>query len=238
MKRALLIEDSPEYQLLVTAALKDRFDVSVAGDAVEAINAIASDQFGLILIDIGLPGRDGLSICEQLRRDTTLAAIPILFITGRNDPKDLAQGFAAGADDYIYKPFHPDELRTRIDARMKRAEAANQPPQDEITKADLQFYVGRQKVSQIASDRSLRDLHLTPNEFKILYHLVRNEGRTLSRADILREVWGQELHVVERTVDKHVCSLRRKMGSTAEYLVSVPGQGYTFRQKQRYSAAN
>lgn len=238
MKRALLIEDSPEYQLLVTAALKDRFDVSVAGDAVEAINAIASDQFGLILIDIGLPGRDGLSICEQLRRDTTLAAIPILFITGRNDPKDLAQGFAAGADDYIYKPFHPDELRTRIDARMKRAEAANQPPQDEITKADLQFYVGRQKVSQIASDRSLRDLNLTPNEFKILYHLVRNEGRTLSRADILREVWGQELHVVERTVDKHVCSLRRKMGSTAEYLVSVPGQGYTFRQKQRYSAAN
>lgn len=238
MKRALLIEDSPEYQLLVKAALKDRFDVSVAGDAIEAINSISQNEFGLILIDIGLPGRDGLSICEQLRRDTTLAATPILFITGRNEPKDLAQGFAAGADDYIYKPFHPDELRARIDARMKRAEAANQPPQDEIKKADLQFFVGRQKVAQIAVDRSQRDLNLTPNEFKILYHLARNEGRTLSRADILREVWGQELHVVERTVDKHVCSLRRKMGSAAEYLVSVPGQGYAFRGKQRFSAAN
>jgi DNA-binding response OmpR family regulator len=238
VKRALLIEDAPEYQLLIKAALREDFQVKCAGDAVEAIESLSKDEFDLILIDIGLPGRDGLSICEQLRRDSSLAAVPILFISGRNDPKDLAQGFAAGADDYIYKPFHPDELKTRIDARMKRAAAAVQAPQDEIKRADLQFLVGRQKVAQIAVDRSARDLNLTPNEFKILYHLARNEGRTLTRADILREVWGQDLHVVERTVDKHVCSLRRKMGSAAEYLVSVPGQGYVFRGKQRFSAAN
>ncbi len=237
-KKALIIEDAPEYQLLISAALKDKFELKVAGDSVDAINTLAQESFDLILIDVGLPGRDGLSLCEQLRRDPALKDTPILFITGRNEPKDLAQGFAAGADDYIYKPFHPDELSARIDARMKRAEAAKVALKDEFTTADLQFLVGRQKVAQVAADQAPRDLALTPNEFKILYHLAKNEGRTFGRAEILREVWGAELHVVERTVDKHICSLRRKMGSASQYLVSIPGQGYVFRGKHRFSAAN
>jgi DNA-binding response OmpR family regulator len=94
-------------------------------------------------------------------------------------------------------------------------------------KADLVFSVAVQRVAQILDGRE-KDLELTPNEFKILYHLVRNEGYTVSRAQILSEVWGENLHVVERTVDKHICSLRRKMGSTAHYVASVPGEGYMF----------
>ena len=257
MKKALLIEDAPEYQLLVRAALTENFEVTFAGDADQALNSLARDTFDLILIDVGLPGQDGLSLCEQIRRTSSLAKIPILFISGRSEPSDLAQGFAAGADDYIYKPFRPAELRVRIDARMKRAELSAQPVADEFRKGDLLFMVGRQKVAHVGSETAAgrapektpeqpvigrapngRDLNLTPNEFKILYHLAKNEGQTLGRSDILREVWGAELHVVERTVDKHICSLRRKMGAAADTLVSVPGEGYVFRGKHRFSAAN
>ena len=145
LRKALLIEDSAEYQILVKATLASRFDVHIAGDAVEAIQALTQAEYSLILIDVGLPGRDGLSLCEQLRRDPALAKTPILFITGRNAPSDLAQGFAAGADDYIYKPFHPQELTARIDARMKRSDETSNPLKDELTKGDLHFYVGRQK---------------------------------------------------------------------------------------------
>ncbi len=235
MRKALLIEDSPEYQHLVRSALVDRFAVVVASNADEALTEVSKNTFDLILIDVGLPGRDGLSLCEEMRKDPRLSSTPILFVTGRKEAADVVLGFAAGADDYIQKPFHPDELRVRIDARLKRA-ASSQASADQFAKGELKFFVGRQKVSQLKSsdkggEATERDLELTPNEFKILYHLAKHEGRTLSRADILREVWGENLHVVERTVDKHICSLRRKMGALSQYVASVPGEGYVFRSQ-------
>jgi DNA-binding response OmpR family regulator len=227
MRKALLIEDSPEYQLLVRAALKERFAVTIAGAAEEATALLGRESFDLILIDVGLPGKDGLSYCQELRADPRLQATPILFVTGRRDPKDLAQGFDAGADDYIYKPFHPDELVARVEARFKRTRQAP-IDHDHFWKADLRFSIGTQRVTH-ASGGTDREIDLTPNEFRILFHLAKNDGRTLSRAEILKEVWGENLHVIERTVDKHICSLRRKMGGIAHYIASVPGSGYQFR---------
>lgn len=227
MRQALLIEDSPEYQLLVRVALAERFNVTVTSSADEAQRALGGTEFDLILIDVGLPGKDGLALCQELRRDPRLQSTPILFVTGRRDPQDLVQGFEVGADDYIYKPFHPDELKARIEARFKRAQGAA-TQKDHFWKADLRFAIGKQRVTHTAGGTD-RELDLTPNEFRILYHLAKNEGRTLSRAEILREVWGENLHVVERTVDKHICSLRRKMGPAAHYIASVPGSGYQFR---------
>ncbi len=227
LRQALLIEDSAEYQLLVRVALWDRFHVTVAASANEAMLAINQSNFDIILIDVGLPGRDGLSLCEDLRRDARLQQTPILFVTGRRDTSDLVLGFAVGADDYICKPFHPEELKARVEARFKQSRAMISN-HDHFWKAELRFSIGRQRVTQTTSERE-RDLELTPNEFKILYHLAKNESRILSRAEILREVWGENLHVVERTVDKHVCSMRRKMGTAALYVESVPGQGYVFR---------
>jgi DNA-binding response OmpR family regulator len=234
VRNALLIEDSPEYQILIRAALKESFQVTFAVDAIDALSALTKESFDLILIDVGLPGRDGLSLCEELRKDPKFSLTPILFVTGRKETEDLVQGFAAGADDYIHKPFHPAELRARIEARLNRS-TYNSSKVDKIHdsfwKADLHFQIGRQRVSykDSAAPGAERDLNLTPNEFKILYHLAKNENRTLARADILREVWGEDLHVVERTVDKHICSLRRKMAQASQYVASVPGEGYMFR---------
>lgn len=227
MRQALLIEDSPEYQLLVRVALADRFNVFVTANADEATKALSENDFDLILIDVGLPGKDGLALCQELRRDPKLVSTPILFVTGRRDPQDLVQGFEVGADDYIYKPFHPEELKVRIEARFKRAQGPA-VHKDHFWKADLRFAIGKQRVTQTSGGRD-RELDLTPNEFRILYHLAKNEGRTVTRSEILREVWGENLHVVERTVDKHICSLRRKLGSAAHYVASVPGSGYQFR---------
>jgi two-component system, OmpR family, response regulator ResD len=227
MRQALLIEDSPEYQLLVRVALGDRFNVVVTANADEAKAALEKNDFELILIDVGLPGKDGLALCQELRREPKLQSTPILFVTGRRDPQDLVQGFEVGADDYIYKPFHPEELKARIEARFKRAQGSSVQT-DHFWKADLRFAIGKQRVTH-TSGGSDRELDLTPNEFRILYHLAKNEGRTLSRTEILSEVWGENLHVVERTVDKHICSLRRKLGAAAHYVASVPGSGYQFR---------
>lgn len=235
MRQALLIEDSPEYQILVRGALAELFDVAVTSNADDAMKELARKKFDLILIDVGLPGKDGLALCQELRSDPRLQATPILFVTGRREPQDLVQGFEVGADDYIYKPFHPAELKARVEARFKRAQGAT-IQNDHFWRADLRFSIGKQRVT-LSSSGTERELDLTPNEFRILYHLAMNEGRTLTRAQILSEVWGEKLHVVERTVDKHVCSLRRKMGSAAHYLASIPGQGYQFRA-QPSSMAN
>jgi len=152
-------------------------------------------------------------------------------VTGRSETSDVVQGFAAGADDYIQKPFKPEELRARVDARLKRAKAQSvKSTPDKFEKADLRFSVGLQRVSQVVNGTE-QPFELTPNEFKILYYLARSEGKTLSRADILKEVWGEHLHVIERTVDKHVCALRRKMGSAGRYVASVAGEGYRFDAK-------
>ncbi len=228
--QALLIEDAPEFQLLVRSTLRGEFEITCAVDAEQALAALAARSYDLILIDVGLPGRDGLSLCEELRRDPRLKNIPIMFVTGRNETSDLVQGFAAGADDYIFKPFHPDELRARIKARLARnaATVGAGVAADDFWKGRLHFQVGRQRVS-FGETGTEKNLFLTPNEFKILYLLVKNDPRTLARAEILREVWGENLNVVERTVDKHICSLRRKLGATANYVVSIPGQGYAFQ---------
>jgi DNA-binding response OmpR family regulator len=222
----LLIEDSQEYQLLIRAAVAESYDVTIATSADEAMAALGRMSFDIILMDVGLPGRDGLSLCEELRRDPRTQNTPILIVTGRTQTADLVQGFAVGADDYIVKPFDPLALRARVEARLRRS-APGPKAQERFVKADLVFAVPVQRVFHVVEGKE-RDLELTPNEFKILYQLVRNEGQTLSRAAILMEVWGENLHVVERTVDKHICSLRRKMGPTARYVASVPGEGYMF----------
>jgi DNA-binding response OmpR family regulator len=238
LRQILLIEDSPEYQLIVRAALAGLFDVTCVSNAESALKAIFEQKPDLILLDVGLPGRDGLSLCQELRGNERLENTPILFVTGRKETGDIVSGFAVGADDYIVKPFHPEELKVRIEARMKRHDASSSSGtsawHDQYLKANLRFAIGRQRVTD-TSNKLDRELDLTPNEFKILYFLARNEGRVISRAEVLLEVWGENLHVIERTVDKHICSLRRKMGSAAPCVASVPGQGYQFRAGARIS---
>ncbi len=231
-QKVLLIEDALDYQKIVVACLGDRYEVRTAASADEATAALARESFDILLIDVGLPGKDGLSLCQELRDDSRLVSTPILMVTGRGETQDVVQGFAAGADDYIQKPFKPEELRARVEARLKRAKAQSAKPQnsDKFEQGDLRFSVGLQRVSQIVNGVE-QPFDLTPNEFKILYFLARSEGKTLSRSDILKEVWGQHLHVIERTVDKHVCALRRKMGTAGRYVASVAGEGYRFDPK-------
>jgi DNA-binding response OmpR family regulator len=232
LRSALLIEDAPEFQLLVRSTLRDEFEVTVASDAEQALKAVGNQKFDLILLDVGLPGRDGVSLCEELRRDSRLNNTPILFVTGKNETADLVQGFKAGADDYIMKPFHPDELRARVQARIARTSVSAEVKSDDFWKEKLHFLTGVQRVTVLDTQTSAeRDLNLTPNEFKILYLLVKNESRSLSRTEIMGEVWGNRVNVIDRTIDKHICSLRRKMGDESRHIVSVPGKGYAFRMK-------
>ncbi len=232
--KLLLIEDALDYQKIVLATLGLTYDVVCSDTAEAALQYLAKDTFQIILIDVGLPGRDGLSLCQQLREDPRLAETPILLVTGRSETSDVVSGFAAGADDYIQKPFKPEELRARVDSRLKRSlasakRAANQSS-DSFALGGLRFSVGIQRVAHVVAG-SEHLLDLTPNEFKILYLLARSEGKTRSRSEILKEVWGEHMHVIERTVDKHVCALRKKMGSAGRCVLSIAGEGYRFDAK-------
>jgi DNA-binding response OmpR family regulator len=227
LQKVLVIEDATEYQKIVSASLGADYAVTCAESAEAALRFLSENTYDILLIDVGLPGRDGLSLCLELREDPRLVNTPILMVTGRGDTSDVVQGFAVGADDYIQKPFRPEELRARVDARLSRVRAQTQFAKgnpDKFELADLRFSVGLQRVSQLVNGVE-QGFDLTPNEFKILYFLARSQGQ------ILTEVWGQHLHVIERTVDKHVCALRRKLGGAGRYVASVPGEGYRFDAK-------
>lgn len=232
-QKVLLIEDSLEYQKIVVATLGSKYEITIAGTAEQALDSVAHETFAMMLIDVGLPGRDGLSLCQELRQDPRLVNTPILMVTGRAETADVVSGFEAGADDYIQKPFKPEELRARVEARLKRAKASADvasSKSEKFDQADLRFAIGLQRVVHMVAGKE-QPFDLTPNEFKILYFLARSDGRTRTRNEILKEVWGEHLHVIERTVDKHVCALRRKMGGAGRYVLSVPGEGYRFDAK-------
>ncbi len=229
MRQILIVDGSLEDQAKARESLGQSYAVQIANTAAQAVDLMKKTKFDAVILEAGLPDGDGLNLCQQIRSDRKLEAVPVLFVSNRNETQDIVEGFRVGADDYITKPFAREVLSARVDARMRRP---NKGPSsmDLVERGDLRFLVGTQKVVHIENGQE-HDLGLTPNEFKILYHLACSDGETLSREAILQHVWGNSLHVVARTVDKHICSLRRKMGARASYVVSVPGQGYSFVAK-------
>jgi len=211
-------------------ALNENYKLFTFSQALLARDFIERQALDLAIIDpgvaLGLDPNDAFQLCQFLRARPGLYSLPVFFVSGLRETALVVRAFQSGADDFVTIPFAPEEFLARIEARFKRLNA--QPPvHDLFWKADLRFSLGTQRV--VCTDaEGEHDLELTPNEFKILYLLARNEGQVLSRPMILSEVWGENLHVVERTVDKHVCSLRRKMGARSHYVASVPGTGYCF----------
>jgi DNA-binding response OmpR family regulator len=215
----IVVEDDPHIADLVDLYLRrDGFRVLLATTGERGLELARTERPRMVILDIGLPGRmDGLEVCKQLRAD---GAVPVLFLTARDDEIDRVVGLELGADDYVTKPFSPRELVARVRAVLRRSDDSMQRRPETIELGDLQLRLGAREV--LAAGETVE---LTAREFDLLAYLLGNKGLVLNRRQLLEGVWGHDWYGDERTVDVHVAQLRKKLGPHLP-LTTVWGVGY------------
>jgi DNA-binding response OmpR family regulator len=223
MTKILIVED----EALIAGALQDDltlegYDVAVEGDGRAAATRAVKEPFDLIVLDVMLPGRDGFDICRDVRKAGLTT--PILMLTARAQEMEKVFAFEMGADDYVTKPFGTKELRARIKALLRRADASTAAPREIHAFGDVEVDLTKGEVR-----RGGQPVEVTLTEFKLLTALIRHRGRVLSRQQLLDEAWGPGFVLSDRAVDNHVVNLRRKIEpdpAEPRYLISVRGLGY------------
>ncbi|GAA0470757.1 response regulator transcription factor [Alkalibacillus silvisoli] len=218
-EKVLVVDDEASIITLVQHHLEQSgYEVLSVQDGKEAINLINTVYFDLVILDLMLPGLDGMEICKKLRQQQY--TIPILMLTAKDDELDLILGLEFGADDYMTKPFSPKELIARVKALMRRVIDFNSKSQGEmITVGDLKIYV--QEYEVYFKDKLLT---LTPKEFELLLYLARHKGQALSREQLMSALWGYEYIIETRIIDVHIANLRDKLSQ--HYIKTVRGVGY------------
>ncbi len=217
-RRTLVVEDDADIVELVTHYLeREGFTVESVGDGRAALDRLRTTAYDLLILDVQLPGLDGLAVCAEARRDKRTRSVPIVMLTARGDEADRVVGLEMGADDYVVKPFSPKELVARVRALFRRLERPDEGGQPLLTRGDLEVDPDRHTVRQNGEP-----VHLTAKEFALLVALIEAKGRVLSRQHLLESVWGYSYAEGTRTVDVHVRRLREKM--------TGPGPGDPDRQ--------
>jgi two-component system alkaline phosphatase synthesis response regulator PhoP len=221
VRTVLVVEDEPQIAGIVRDYLRlAGFEVTVAGDGVRALEMARERRPDLVVLDLGLPGLDGVEVARALRRDSD---VPIIMLTARVEEDDRLQGLEIGADDYVTKPFSPRELVARVRAVLRRSEGRHVDG-DRLRVADLVLDVGRRSVR-----RGEEAIDLTTTEFELLAALARHPGRVLTRGQLLDAARGADAEAYERAIDSHVKNLRRKLERdphAPRYLETVYGIGY------------
>jgi DNA-binding response OmpR family regulator len=216
-RRVLVVEDERTIAESVAARLRaEGFAVHLAGDGPTAVAVARTHRPDLVVLDIMLPGFDGLEVCRRIQADRP---VPVLMLTARDDETDLLVGLAVGADDYLTKPFSMRELSARVHALLRRVNRAARSTEHTLRLGDLEINKAERRVR-----RSGVEAHLTPTEFDLLVHFAGRPRTVLPRERLLAEVWGWADGSGARTVDSHVKALRRKLG--ADLIRTVHGVGY------------
>jgi two-component system, OmpR family, KDP operon response regulator KdpE len=223
--KILVVDDEPRYVRWITLALQGSgYRVLSAGDGPAALELTALETPDLILLDVGLPGLDGLEVCRRIRAFST---VPIIMLTARAAEADKVAGLDAGADDYLGKPFGPPELLARVRAALRRARYADAPSSEPVFQHDdLQIDHARCEVR-----RGDDVVPLTPTEYRVLVHLARQAGRVILPAELLAAVWGPEYRDETQHVRLYISRLRRKIETDPDHprhILTKPGIGYLF----------
>jgi len=218
----LVVEDSPEIADLIRHFL-ERSGHGVIGvsSGSEGLRRARQERPDLIVLDLMLPGLDGLHVCQALRADPGTAAVPIIMLTARGEEADRIRGLELGADDYVTKPFSPKELVARVAALLRRVDRPATPPQTVLRYGTVTIDIDRHRV--VAGDDEVR---LTAKEFLLLRYLIEHKGRVLSRDLLLTDVWGYQYTGGTRTVDVHVRRLREKLPEVGAAITTVKQFGY------------
>lgn len=218
----LVVEDEEAIVALLRYNLERAgFEVCEAGDGEEAVLAANERKPDLILLDWMLPVTSGLEVCRRIRRTPEVRSTPIIMLTARGEEGDKIRGLDSGADDYIAKPFSPNELIARIRAVLRRSRPTLDA--DVLSYSDIAMDLTAHRV-----ERNGRDIHLGPTEFRLLRHLLQHPGRVFSREQLLDHVWGHDVYVEPRTVDVHIRRLRKALNAPNEIDVirTVRSAGY------------
>ena len=223
-KTILVVEDEMKIAGLVRDYLEHAgFEVIVTGDGESAVASARGARPDLVVLDLGLPGRDGLDVTREIRRTST---VPIVMLTARGDETDRVAGLELGADDYVVKPFSPKELVARVRAVLRRTDTARAGGAEMVRVADVEVDVPRMRVTVAG-----RPVDLTATEFQLLMALIREPGRVFTRSQLLDAVHGVAFESYERAIDAHVKNIRKKIEPTPgkpRYLLTVHGVGYRF----------
>lgn len=226
--KILLIDDSDSVGLLIQHELQQDHNVSQVFSIDEAEKIMKEKQFQLLLIDVNLPGGNGFDLCHRLSLDVVHRKTPKILLTSLDDISKKVFGFNCGADDYITKPFHPIELKARINRFLKDT---NSPTGAIYSHPQFLFNLEFQKCFAVNEKNNI-DLDLTPTEFRLFLTLVKNEGRVLSRKDLEKATWeSQGVKIQKRGIDAHVTHIRKKLGSLKTTISAIYGQGYSFQAK-------
>jgi two-component system phosphate regulon response regulator PhoB len=220
--KVLVVDDEPDIVALVAYHLaKSGYDVSTATTGGEAVSKAQNDLPAAVVLDLMLPDMSGFKVLEKLRADETTSAIAVLMLTARREEPDRIQGLSLGADDYLTKPFSPQELILRIGAILRRVSQGNNRASDVIKLGELRIDRTAHRVT--VGDH---DIDLTPTEFKLLLLLAERKGRVQARSHLLQTVWDAAPDIQTRTVDMHVQRLRNKLGAAGSLIETVRGFGY------------
>ena len=224
--KILIVEDEKDIvQALEYNLKKEGFDVSKAYDGLQGLKLLSETHPDLVLLDLMLPGIDGLELCRRIKKDPRTESTPVIMLTAKSGETDKVVGLEVGADDYVTKPFSMRELIARVRAVLKRYGKKDKPSRPLIKFEDLQIDSEKHTVSVGG-----KEIKLTAKEFSLLAYLAENKEKVFSRDRLLDHIWGIETAIETRTVDVHVRRLREKLGRAGKHLLTLRGVGYKFSE--------
>lgn len=226
-ERILLLEDEEDIATLVKIQAElSGYKLTVESDGLSGYRSIEKEKPDLVILDIMLPGQSGLDVCRKMKTHPDLKYIPVIIISAKNEELDVVLGLELGADDYVAKPFSPKVLFSRVKAIMRR----KQEPMNVVKTihfGDFQLDVERYSLSKKG-----KNIPITLSEFGILRRLVTNRGKVLTRSQLLDDVQNDDAFIIDRNIDVHVASLRKKMGPNFHWIETVRGVGYRFKEEE------
>ena len=226
MKRILLVDDEPDIvEFLKYNLEKEDFEVIVGLDGEEALGKLTENP-DLIILDIMMPRMDGFETCKRIRENKNFEHTPVIFLTAKAGEADEIKGLELGASDYIQKPISPQKLIARVKSNLRKAENFTPPKskQIKITYGPISIDKGKYEVFI----EGLKKV-FPKKEFEVLFFFVNNPGRVFDRETLLKEIWGSDVYVVDRTVDVHMRKIREKLGKHSELIETVKGVGYRLK---------
>lgn len=223
----LIVEDDPDIRMGLEEFFEmNGYTVDLAADGAEAIEKMSSDaDYDVVLLDVMLPKKNGFDVLRE-SQDQGFTA-PVLMLTGRGEQESILQGFGLGAEDYVVKPFNAEELAARVKAILYRTQPPDRAPMDVYTIGDVEI-----NFSTHEAYRGEEPISFTALEYDILRYLIQNRDRTITRKQLLRDVWGIDQDIITRTIDRHIASVRKKIEpdpASPTYIETVYGIGYRFK---------
>ncbi len=228
--KILVIEDEADILEVITYNLeREGHKVVSCRNGEQGLSRIRTDNPDLVILDLMLPGMDGVEVCRQVKSDPVTRAIPVIMVTAKSEESDIVLGLGIGADDYITKPFSPKELVARVKVVLRRGPLREQSGGGErVVRGKLTIDLARHEASM--GDAGLT---LTPTEMRLLHFLASHPGRVFPRSHLLSRVIGEDALVTDRNIDVHVRALRQKLGPAADVIETVRGVGYRFADGRR-----